>query len=437
MQSDVRDYRPDLPMPELIAVIRGLLEEQRRVERLVCRYLADLADRVDARGCDVLGGYGDIHHASRCLFGLSVRRTRESVRMGRALRRLPHIEKAFVAGEVGYSRVREVTRVARPDDELHWLRLACQLPMRILERRVAEAGGTKASEERTDPAASVTWASPDTIELRVSLRAESWALMQRAMEGARRSAEGDALLGDADALAAVARDALAQQATDTDSADLRRTVVLYECTSCTRTEVETGVGPIEIGEASAAALGCGAPVVKLESAGRIERRGGPMPSAVARAVRLRDRDRCRVPGCRRRRYVDVHHLDPRSRGGVHSRKNCLCLCTTHHRMLHEGNLVITGDPEAAIDFHDGAGAKLIDPLAATKHDGVTQPGASGFRAPDGHRLLSTMGNRGGWTVDDLCEATKLPPATVTSTLLLFELGGQVCADLAGRYRALQ
>jgi hypothetical protein len=264
--------------------------------------------------------------------------------------------------------------------------------------------------------------------------------MQRAMEGARRCAEGEALLGDADALAAVARDALAHQAAVGSSPELRRTVVLYECTSCKRTEMETGAGPIEIDDGSAAALGCGAPVVNLETEGRLQRRGGPMPAAVARAVRLRDRDRCRVPGCCRRRYVDVHHLDPRSRGGVHSRKNCLCLCTTHHRMLHEGNIVISGDAEAGPEFHDGQGRRLVDPLAPTQsHRNVTQAGAPGVAAPDaeGRRLLLAMGNRGGWTVDDLCEVTKLPPATVTSTLLMFELGGQVSSDPAGRYRALQ
>src|SRR5207237_1241570 len=62
-----------------------------------------------------------------------------------------------------------------------------------------------------------------------------------------------------------------------------------------RTELETGAGPIELGDGTAAALGCGAKVCDLRTEGRVERRGGPLPRAVARAVRLRDRDRCRVP----------------------------------------------------------------------------------------------------------------------------------------------
>jgi hypothetical protein len=436
MNHDDRHYRPELPMQELIVVIGRLLEAERDIDRLLCRYLADLADRIDASAAYDLRGFSDVYHASRCLFGMSVRRTRECIRIGRALRTLPRVERAFVEGQLAYSRVREVTRVASAEGEVQWLRLASELPMRVLERRVAEANGSATPESRTNDAAEVGWKTPDVVEVRLALRAESWALLQRAMEGARRADEGQSLLSDGDALEAVARDALAAQ-TDAAPADVRRTVVLYECTSCKRTEVETGGGPIEVGDVAAAALACGAPVVDLEREGRLERRGGPLPTAVARAVRLRDRDRCRVPGCTRRRYVDVHHLTERVRGGIHSRKNCLCLCNTHHRMLHERQLVITGDPEGAIDFFDAAGRKLAQPGG---HDALTQGGSSSGAAPmlsdDGGRLLATMGARGGWSADDLCEATGLPARTVASTLIFCELAGRVRRDDAGRYQAV-
>jgi predicted Rossmann fold nucleotide-binding protein DprA/Smf involved in DNA uptake len=106
-------------------------------------------------------------------------------------------------------------------------------------------------------------------------------------------------------------------------------------------------------------------------------------------------------------------------------------------MLHERQLVITGDPEGAIDFFDGAGRQLADARAT---DGVTHSGSSGDAAPmvsgEGRRLLATMGARGGWSADDLCEATGLPAATVASTLIFCELAGQVRRDEAGRYQAL-
>ncbi|MBI4700564.1 MAG: HNH endonuclease, partial [Deltaproteobacteria bacterium] len=138
------------------------------------------------------------------------------------------------------------------------------------------------------------------------------------MEGARRSSES--ALSDAEALEAVAREALARQADGAEgAAEPERTVVLHECRQCGRTDLETGAGPVELGAAAAARLGCGARVRDLATEGRAVQRGGPLPAAVRRAVKLRDRCHCRVPGCTRRRYVEVHHIQPQAQGGAHSR----------------------------------------------------------------------------------------------------------------------
>jgi hypothetical protein len=132
-------YRSQLDTRDLVAELRRLLTSQRRAERLICRYLADLADRVRDRQDPELAAYVDEFHAARCFFQLGVRETRERVRVGRALRQLPEIEQAFIDGVLSYSRVRELTRVATAEGEGEWLLLARQLDMRALERRVAGA----------------------------------------------------------------------------------------------------------------------------------------------------------------------------------------------------------------------------------------------------------------------------------------------------------
>jgi hypothetical protein len=258
-----QDYRRGLSAEELVGALRSLFAAERTAMRLTCRYLADLADCME--GADegvggvggatlVLAGYADVCHAAECLFGLGAHSARERIRVGRALRSLPKIEGALLSGELSYSRAREVTRVATAENESAWLKLARTLPMRTLERRVVEATG-KAAPGRTE-GPGLRWTSPETVEVTLRLPAEAWALLQRAMEGARRASE--ASLSEAEALAAVARDALERQTTDADTTDPRHTVVLYECQSCQRTEVDTGAGPLEIGAGAAAALGCGA-----------------------------------------------------------------------------------------------------------------------------------------------------------------------------------
>ena len=185
---------------------------------------------------------------------------------------------------------------------------------------------------------------------------------------------------------------------------------------------------MELGDGAAAAIGCGAKVLDLRTEGRIVRRGGVLPPSVARAVRLRDRDRCRVPGCSRRRYVDVHHIEEQARGGVHSRQNCLCLCTTHHRALHEGRLWMGGDADGVLEVRDADGCLLVE-------HAVTHSGSSAVLAPspEAARVLALMGMRGGWTVDALCEASGLSASAVGAVLTTFELEGLVRQDVRGGF----
>lgn len=492
-KPSAHEYQPQLGTRELIAEVRLLLATERRAGRLICRYLADLADRVRQRQDPALDAYADELHAARCFFGLGVRDTRERVRVGRALRDLPHVERALIEGDLSFSRVREITRVATAQTEHEWLELAQSLDMRSLERRVAMAGQSSVENDRDgrgqrrlDAPAGAEWTSPKTLRVTFELSTEAWALLERAMAGARR--ESEASLSDGEALEAVARDALLVQTRDIEASDPRRAVVLYECQRCTHTEVDTGAGAIELDPPSAAALGCGAAVHDLEREGRGVSRGGPLPAAVRRAVLLRDHCRCRVPGCNRRRYVDVHHLTERAHGGKHSRRNCLVLCTTHHRLLHEGKLRVEGDADRELRFYNATGEELgvsLRPLRsrhehggsadgteaaarscletighASKSQGGSSEAADGANGdqgppttqadasngPPGHssskhaalsraaasfglplepaaRLLQIMGRRGGWSADALIEASGLSASQVAVALTLLELAG--------------
>ena len=55
--------------------------------------------------------------------------------------------------------------------------------------------------------------------------------------------------------------------------------------------------------------------------------------------------RCRVPGCARRRGLQVHHLLPRSWDGTDEISNLACVCPAHHRLLiPHGLLALVGNP---------------------------------------------------------------------------------------------
>lgn len=59
-------------------------------------------------------------------------------------------------------------------------------------------------------------------------------------------------------------------------------------------------------------------------------------------VFARDNHRCRVPGCRSSRNLQIHHVVPRCLGGSNALWNLILLCSGHHAALHAGLLTITG-----------------------------------------------------------------------------------------------
>ena len=63
-------------------------------------------------------------------------------------------------------------------------------------------------------------------------------------------------------------------------------------------------------------------------------------AALRRAVRERDRCRCRFPGCESRR-TDAHHIKYWANGGETTLGNLVSLCKAHHRITHDKNITIT------------------------------------------------------------------------------------------------
>ncbi len=72
-----------------------------------------------------------------------------------------------------------------------------------------------------------------------------------------------------------------------------------------------------------------------------ERRRRIVPARLLRALKLRDHNRCRFPGCAHQRYVEAHHVRHWIDGGETCLENLVLLCGAHHRMLHHGAFHIT------------------------------------------------------------------------------------------------
>lgn len=85
----------------------------------------------------------------------------------------------------------------------------------------------------------------------------------------------------------------------------------------------------------------------------VGRRTRAIPAAIARALWLRDGG-CRAPGCGRRRHMHAHHIEGWAAGGATKLANLVLVCSTHHRMIHEGQLS-TEIRDGVVVFRNHAG----------------------------------------------------------------------------------
>jgi hypothetical protein len=125
--------------------------------------------------------------AWRC--GLTPRSAREHVRVARALGALPVIRARFASGELSYSKVRALTRVADPDSEAELFEIARHATAAQLERIVRAARRvTSAQARETHADCFLRWHWDDDdgcLHLHAKLPPEDGALFLRALEAAR------------------------------------------------------------------------------------------------------------------------------------------------------------------------------------------------------------------------------------------------------------
>jgi hypothetical protein len=175
------------------------------------RALARVAGRIVAmRGWEQLG-LARLEDYATERAGISPRELRDLAHVDRALAKLPEIDAALRSGAIGWTQARLLCRVAEPDDQRAWLRVAARLPARALAREVrafdrcSDAAATlRESDERVGvvvhctPAARAQWWHARQIANRVAGHALSHEAFAEALAAEVWSALPlDAASGDA------------------------------------------------------------------------------------------------------------------------------------------------------------------------------------------------------------------------------------------------
>ncbi len=115
-----------------------------------------------------------------------------------------------------------------------------------------------------------------------------------------------------------------------------------------------------------------------------------VPRRIRRLIEHRDRG-CRVPGCDQSYWLQIHHITHWEDNGETVTTNLICLCSTHHRLHHQGHLGIVGnaDDPAGVVFTDRYGNHLHGATRARPPKATDMPHVDPYTGPTGERLDRT------------------------------------------------
>ncbi len=283
----------------------------------------------ETRAFELLG-LGSIREYCARLFGWGGRQTRERLRVARAVRSLPAVRERWARGELTYTVVRELTRVATPAVEDEWVAWATSGGVRRTGDEVQQVVMRHRRGDRPTDAPAPFEERRVRVVLEMS-GSEASRLSEVRAEATRRLGHGV----DDETLAKLLFDAFLRGSCPEDGGVSPHRVRLAVCERCGATERESGgEGLVPVDPAIGEVALCDAQVLRPG-----ERASQTVPPATRRSVLARDEGKCAVPGCRHA-LLDVHHIRRRVEGGRHSMDNLVSLCSAHHDAAHRGRLVI-------------------------------------------------------------------------------------------------
>jgi len=329
--------------------------------------------------------------------GISLGPAREKVRVARCLPSLPLISGALAKGEISYSKVRALTRVASADSEAELLTFARHGTTAHVERLVREwrrldRGDASQAARAERRGLSLHLADDGSYEVRGRLSPEVGSLLLKALEVAEdKLYRAERAAGTEDRTTAAQRRADALGLWLEERVQPRVQLVVHSLegdkqgAAAPATSLVTEDGSNVSAETSSR-LACDAEVVRITrgadgSVLDVGRRQRSVGWRLRKALDARDGG-CRFPGCGSRLRTHAHHITHWAHGGETAMNNLVLLCPFHHRAVHEGGWRVEMDARGVPRFFNPLGVPVPVVPAPPDIGGLLPQGASAGSAAD-------------------------------------------------------
>ena len=346
--------------------------------------------------------------------GMSLSAAHDRCRVAYALEKLPIITRLFMLGELSWSKVRALTRIATPENEQELAAQALLMSASAIEqlaRQYRDVGNAdklekdneRASKQYEDRRVHYRYDEQGMVSIHASLPPLEGAAVLKSLARAedeifndRHGPTSEHLQSDdqnisnkedptqvnssqlkADALCLMAAKHLSVESVDIRTADRYQVVVHVDAETLSHGVNASGQKPsvchIENGPSIASntarriADDCSITPIYMHHGEplSIGRKSRIWTSAITRAIVARDQH-CQFPGCSCSRHTHIHHLKHWAQGGETSVDNGVLLCGFHHRLVHEENYSIEKTvldsagrlPERVVTVENGQGGSF-------------------------------------------------------------------------------
>lgn len=286
---------------ELDAMSRAIHEKAiRQAQRYLVSKNELLESIIEVDGHKIYEKFGFVYLTTYCVkfLGLDQDDAGILVRIARKSQVLPEFKHAVVDGDVSISNARIIASVINSENSAEWLEKAKTLSKHNLEREVASINPGKAKAEKARRIGD------GRVQIVLNLSEEEYE---------RRCAVKN----------------LVSQSLRKSASDSEVEVAMIEC-------YEFHKDPVRKAERAAKRKCKESGKTRVASTAETDK----IPAHVQHVVNLRDKRACQarnpdgsICGCKL--WTHLHHIVPRSQGGLSVPENLITLCSSHHRLWHK------------------------------------------------------------------------------------------------------
>ena len=371
MQS-LPKFRPGLPAQKVDSELKTALKIKDMAHQCSLDWFGEILNRKLFREL----GYGSINQYAKEELRFSQSKIGHYISLTRKLEKLPILKDSVSKGDLGYTVARVVAEVADSNNEQEWVDFALQNSRRRVEDEVKRARQEARDKAVGQPA---LLPQPDSktpkaaLPVRVSFQmtptqfARYEKLMEQIRKNRKISSEKVEVLLE---IMAGFLDQQPESVSKNNSAPRgylsqpSTQIHIHHCPQCNSSRVQTGQGELEIGEQEFQRAQCDCQV-----SGTGERNKTTIAPAIRREVFAHARHKCETPGCNHTRFLEIHHIVPRSAGGNNELKNLKLLCSSCHSLVHRPRHLV-GEALGCYQFRQIAKSWH----AAKRHHGVDLTG---------------------------------------------------------------